>query len=462
MRVPDRAYGIETEYGCMVKQDGKILSDKDWPVDFLRNYVYRYADRGSCAISRVKRLWGVNGSLIYIDTGNHPEHASPEARSVRDAVIYSHVGDMLMRNLFGDKGSDVPQILLFKNNIARGESENEGNIWIQTFGCHENYCAYADQEAYYDPSFCAFLTTRQILDGSGCWDEHDTFFLSQRARALGPYSRCVPTLKTDDGGRVHLIYGDSNMLDCAAFLKLGTTTLMLSLVEAGYMPDMGYSSSTVRDLFDVSRGGAKERIILMRDGSKMSALELQYRYWAAARRGVSQATFQSDEVAAESELILQVWEQALNAIANNDRAWMVGRLDWATKLWLAEHEIVHYAKNEPYAVREIRNTVDLAYHSIMQPCMRECIYARWPERRLATDAQISYAMDNPPKGTRAQFRGTAIRKAAELSRQHQLIVDWPTIAFTSQQDFHLFTFRMPDPLDTYESLTESLKRCLQS
>ena len=141
---------------------------------------------------------------------------------------------------------------------------------------------------------------------------------------------------------------------------------------------------------------------------------------------------------------------------------MVGRLDWATKLWLAEREIARSGKNDLYAMREIRNAIDLAYHSIMQPCMREHIYARWPERRFATDAQIRHAMENPPKGTRAQLRGAAIRTAIELSRQHELGLDWPTIKFTSQQDFHLFTFHMPDPLDTYGYLTESLKRCLRS
>ena len=457
MRVPDRAYGIETEYGCMLKQDGKILLHKEWPHEFLRNYLYRYADRGSCAISGIKRLWSVNGSLTYIDTGDHPEHACPEARSVRDAVIYSHAGDMLMRKLFGDKGSAEPQVLLFKNNIAHDEDGT-----IRTFGCHENYSAYADQAAYHHLSFPPFLITRQILDGSGCWNEHDTFFLSQRARALGPYSRCVPMLKTDDGGRVHLTYGDSNMLDCAAFLKLGTTALMISLIEAGCMPDMGCDSSMAQDLFDVSRGGAKERILFMGGGGKMSALELQFRYLAAARRGVSQATFQSDEVAAESELILQVWEQALNAIANNDRAWMVGRLDWATKQWLAEREIARSGKNGQYGVREMHNTIDLAYHSIMYSSMREHIYARWPEQRLVADAEISYAMENPPKGTRAQLRGAAIRTAIALSRQHELGINWPSIAFYSKHDPQLFTFHMVDPLHTYEDLTESLKRCLRS
>ena len=357
MRVPDRAYGIETEYGCMLKQDGKILSDKEWPREFLRDYLYRYADWGSCAISAMRRLWSVNGSLIYIDTGNHPEYASGEARSVRDAVIHSRAGDMLMRKLFGDKDSAEPQVLLYKNNIAYDEDGT-----IRTFGCHENYSAYADQAAYHHPSLSLFLITRQVLDGAGYWDKNDRFFLSQRARALGLYSRCVPKLKTEDGGRVHLTYGDSNMLDCAAFLKLGTTALMLSLIEAGCMPDMGCDLIRVQDLFDISRGGVKERILLMRDGSKMSVLELQIRYWEVARHGISQATFQSDEVAAESELILQVWEQALDAIANNDRAWMVGRLDWATKLWLAEREIARCGKNGQYAIREIRNTVDLTYH----------------------------------------------------------------------------------------------------
>ena len=174
MYVPDRAYGIETEYGCLFKRHEQIVSS---PYEFLRKYLLRYADQRLYAFSASSRIWAVNGSLTYIDTGNHPEHSSPEARSVRDAVIYSQAGDMLMRKLFGDDNLTEFEVLLFKNNIAHDEERT-----LKTFGCHENYSGYADEAAYNHPSFTPFLVTRQIFAGSGCWDESGVFFLAGLGR----------------------------------------------------------------------------------------------------------------------------------------------------------------------------------------------------------------------------------------------------------------------------------------
>ena len=456
MYVPDRAYGIETEYGCLLKRNKKIVS---FPHEFLRKYLLCYADRGSSALGSFCRLWGVNGSLTYIDTGNHPEHACPEARSARDAVIYSHAGDMLMRGLFTNDDFTEFTVLLFKNNIARDEDGA-----LRTFGCHENYSGYADEAAYNHASFAPFLLTRQIFAGSGCWDENDIFFLSQRARALGsisgiPYAQLPVKVKVDAGLRVHLTYGDSNMLDCAAFLKMGTTSLMLSLMEAGCMPDVTCSLLPIRDFARIAEYGAQAPIIFLNGGGKVSALEFQTIYWEAARRKITGAMFQSEEVAAESELIIRLWEQALNAIASNDRAWMLGRLDWATKQWLVDREIMRSGKSDLSTARNIRSTVDLCYHLIMDSSMRERIHAQWPDRRLTTDAELEHATKNPPKGTRAQIRGAAIRTAIEICRQRTLIIGWNVISFQSEQGKHMF--HMMDPLNTYEDLSVSLQQCLR-
>ena len=456
MYVPDRAYGIETEYGCLLKRNEEIVS---FPYEFLRKYLLCYADRGSCAIGSFSRLWGVNGSLTYIDTGDHPEHSSPEARSVRDAVIYSQAGDMLMRKLFENDNPTEFDVLLFKNNIARDE-----NMVLRTFGCHENYFGYADEAAYNHPSFAPFLLTRQIFAGTGCWDESDVFFLSQRARALAsvsgiPYAELPVKVKVDAGLRVHLTYGDSNMLDCAAFLKMGTTSLVLSLIEVGCMPDVRCHLTPIRDFARISQYGAQAPVILMESRGEVSALELQTMYWEAVRRKIAGAMFQSEEVAAESELIIRLWEQALNAIASNDRVWMLGRLDWATKQWLAEREIARSGTRDLYTARAIRNAVDLGYHLIMDPSMRERIHAQWPDRRLTTDAELEHATKNPPKGTRAQIRGATIRTVIEICRQHTIIIGWNVISFQSEQGHHIF--HTMDPLNTYEDLSVSVQQCLR-
>lgn len=455
MLVRRRAYGIETEYGCMLKENGKILASFRWPNNFLRSRIYRSADRQKCIAYATARLWHSNGSLSYVDTGDHPEHSSPEVQSVRDAVIYSQAGDRLMRDLFRNAYNDTLDVLLFRNNIASGL---EGGI--VTFGCHENYLAYLGDkwDAYNQNHFIPFVVSRQILDGTGSWDNKGEFFLSQRARCVGCWSN-VPmqiAIKISSGlPRVHLIYGDSNMLDMSAFLKVGTTSLVLSLLEEGLLPDVTCVDPMIT-LRNISKGGPHERVMYMHNGKSASAHEIQVRYWEAARRALAGAMFDSDDVAAESELILKRWEQALNAIASNDIKWMLGRIDWATKQWLAEQEIMRRNHCDAYAAAEIRNTVDLMYHSIADACMRERIHGRFPERRLVTDEEITFAMSHPPVGTRASMRGAIVRAAIDHSMQYTLVsFNWHLVSVNT--DKGLCEFRMDNPLNSYEASLAAIK-----
>ncbi len=462
MLVRARAYGIETEYGCMLKKHGKIADSFEWPTNFLRDYLYRSADRGSSIVYGSSRVWHGNGSLTYIDTGDHPEHASPEARSVQDMVIYAQAGDRIMRDLFCVPCDEGLLILLFKNNIARGI---DGGIVV--FGCHENYSAHLtdnpwhlthDQWIYSHPSFQSFIVSRQILDGTGSWDPQGNFFLSQRARCVGGW-RNVPMLictKTfSNTSRVHLTYGDSSMLDMSVFLKIGTTSLMLSLLEQNCLPDIA-CTDPMGMLREVSEGGPHERVMYLVSGVKMSAYEIQVYHWEAVRSALQEATFDCDEVEAESALILNRWEQALNAIGNNDISWMLGRIDWATKRWLVEQEIADH----PHASAEIRNTIDLIYHSIGNGSMRERIHARWPERRFAADKEIASAMIYPPTGTRAQMRSMAIRTAIMRSMQNELCIDWHGISLAAGCD--ALEFKMSDPLDPYTDSFESVERMFEN
>ena len=461
MHIPDRVYGIETEYGCILKKDGKTLFANEWPYEFLKHHLYRNADRRSCVVNSYGRLWHKNGSLSYIDTGQHPEHAAAEARSVRDAMIYTQAGDRIMRDLFCRAKDNGFEALLFKNNIAQ-----DGTGSMVTFGCHENYLAYHHQhwQGYNKGLLAPFLITRQIFDGAGCWDGYGAFFLSQRARAQASLNDALGflpvTIKSDSrSSRIHLIYGDSTLLDIAIFLKLGTTTLVISLLEAGLLPDLVCMNSPIKDLGKVSRYGAKDRTVYIHKMGAMSAYEIQVRYCEVARRELASATFDSDETAAESQLIVERWEQALNAIGSNDIAWMLGRIDWATKQWLAEGEVMRAkTKSEnmfSYVAAQIRSDIDLVYHSINASCIRERIHKRWPERRLATDAEIDNAVNCPPRATRAQKRSAIIQAAIDHSMQHALAVNWHQIVLQTKQGFCNFT--MENPLDTYENSVPSIQ-----
>ena len=460
MHVLDRAYGIETEYGCVLKQGGTVLGMMEWPCGFLRGHLYQNADRTQCAINSNKRMWSVNGSLTYIDTGDHPEHSTPEARRIRDAVIWCRAGDELMSELFGCNNTDDWQVLLFKNNVAYDEHGA-----LRTFGCHENYLGYGSEATYNTDALTPFLITRQIMCGNGSWDARGIFFHSQRARVFVSttgafHARIAVKVKMSPQVRVHLTYGDSNMLDWATFLKLGTTSLVLSCMEADRMPDTRFAMSPLRDFERVSCGDAHDPVLWTESRGKISALETQVIYWEFVRECLRDATFASPELEAEVQLVMIMWEQTLNAIARCDMAWMLGRLDWATKRWLIEREIKRAAVGSDIsAIRDIRASVDLAYHAIMRGSLRERIHARWPERMLGTEEEIRHAMKYAPKGTRAQLRAAAIRTSVECYRQNDISVDWHTINFMSDQGAH--PYYLHDALEEYARLIPSVQASLR-
>ncbi len=441
---PERVYGIETEYGCMLQKNGIVVPLDRWPQQFLQKHYAYHVNRFSCIFTVLGEFWDTRGSRTYVDR-NHPEHSTPEARSVRDAVIYSRAGDMRMRELFRHPTSGI-KALLFKNNCAR--QNNFGQL--SSFACHENYFAPGDRTPYDNPSFLPFLMTRQILDGSGSWSDTDAFFLSQRARALGRpinqggcYHILAPGFKPK---RLHLQYGDSNMLDVAAFLKLGTTSLLLPFLESRFISPIECANS-LKDYGQVSARGAAEPVIYITSfNRKMSALDIQFFYLDFIRRHISSIVFASDEIEAESLMILQLWERALNAIAANDTDWMFGRIDWMTKKMLYERAVARaQASSKTENIDALRATIDLMYHSIMDECMRDRIFACKPECCLAFDAEMEHAMHCPPKGTRAQVRGALIKKILEMHPWQNLKIGWDMMVWDQAKDFRRYV--MQDPFD---------------
>ncbi|MDP3770092.1 MAG: proteasome accessory factor PafA2 family protein [bacterium] len=456
MHVPDRVYGIETEYGCILqRRDGTIISPDSFPLSFLAERMSRDENKLLGLILPGCRLWHTNGSLTYIDTGNHPEHATPEARSVRDAVACYKAGDRLMTRAFSCVQGDECAVLLFKNNLSHNPQEV-----THAFGCHENYLTHSSKHVLADTSnaFVPFLVTRQIFDGAGCWDRDGSFFMSQRTLYRGcreaPFPVGVKDPKGERSGRLHLTIGDSNILEFASFLKLGTTSLVLSLIESGWTSRMKLLRPTI-DCYHVSQSSPKERLIHVPRQGWTSALDIQIYYLEAVRHYLTSATFDSEETAHECRAIVAAWEDALNALFKNDTAWMLGRIDWVTKRWFAERQSV--AKKKSEASKRMREDFDILYHAIAEGSLQERMSARWHDRRIVTDDEIAYAMDHPPSRTRACLRAGFVHSVMNW-HVSGLYVDWEYMAL-QESDQLLARIALQDPLaDTNNDIHEFIKR----
>lgn len=468
----DRVFGIENEYGTIVaSKGGRFVAPSSYTV-LLKNG----RNLGICLQTR---LWLLNGGCSYVDLG-HPEYATPECRRVRDAVAHNKAGEEIIFRIFSRLLKTRRRNQLYKNNAAR-DAENPEKA--ASFGCHENYLVFGPLA----PSLSMrpflplipFLATRPIIDGAGSWfvPGKGAFALSQRAYFI---SRKVAQCAQEDsihtqGGRgilqsevghhtggesgmyrLHLSLGDANILETALFLKLGTTSLMLSMLEDGALPflllrDPVCSLHLLSESCDVA---AKQLVVRIgkqktSHAETWSALDVQAHYLEAAERYVGETTFESDESEDEARRVCRLWGEALAALARNDVSWMVGRLDYATKRWLAEREIERAARScsEGITPDEIRDRIDLQYHALGPNTIQSRLREKWPEKRIVSDADILRATKNPPTDTRAFARGALVQTLMEKRplAEHANI-DWDNVTFYTLNMGGILYYPLSNPL----------------
>src|SRR5882757_2513380 len=257
----NRVVGIETEYGCLVSGD-PLHGPDAWPAR-VKNHIFKKTKAG--VLDQHYRDYEeppgnggflLNGGRIYLDMG-HLEYATPECRSVRDLVAYDIAGDTLVQAALDAMGVE-DEVAFLKNNIDHHTGA--------TFGCHENYLMR--REAQFTPEILAsllgFLATRQIFTGSGRVGHANPlafdfeipdrpgnvpFQISQRADHIVndiyqwvQFNRAIINARDEPLAdyrkyrRLHLLIGDSNMSPLATALKVGTTHLVLTLLEEDRLP----------------------------------------------------------------------------------------------------------------------------------------------------------------------------------------------------------------------------------
>jgi proteasome accessory factor A len=230
---------------------------------------------------------------------------------------------------------DNPGLLLYKNNV-----DNKG----ASYGTHENYLmARATPFADIVNHLVPFFVSRQVVTGAGRvgigQEGHQHGFqISQRADYFEVEVGLETTLKrpiinTRDEPhadahkyrRLHVILGDANLSETSTYLKMGTTSLILSMIEAGALSgDLGLSSP-VAELRSISHDPALRHLVQLSDGRRMTAVQLQWAYLEQARDFVGDSP---DEQTAD---VLQRWEEVLTALESDPMS-LKDQLDWVAKL----------------------------------------------------------------------------------------------------------------------------------
>src|SRR5438046_6118070 len=122
--------------------------------------------------------------------------------------------------------------------------------------------------------------------------------------------------------RFHVILGDSNMSEWSTAMKIGTTALVLDLIERGEAPHLEIAKP-IDATKSISRDQTYDWIIELRDGRKISAIEVQRLYLRAAQK--SEHAHEED-----AAWLLREWENVLNDL-ERDVSLTRDRIDWVAK-----------------------------------------------------------------------------------------------------------------------------------
>jgi proteasome accessory factor A len=427
--VERRIFGLENEYGvtCTFRGQRRLSPDE----------VARYLFRRVVSWGRSSNVFLKNGARLYLDVGSHPEYATPECDNVIDLVTHDKAGERTLEGLLMDAERRLREegiagdIYLFKNN-----TDSAGN----SYGCHENYLVGRHGEfSRLADVLIPFLVTRQIICGAGKvlqTPRGAVYCVSQRAEHIwegvsSATTRSRPIINTRDEPhadaerfrRLHVIVGDSNMNEVTTLLKVGTTDLVLRMIEAGVIMRDLTLENPIRAIREVSHDLTGRRKIKLANGREASALEIQREYFDKAsdfieRRGGDTTV----------KRVLDLWDRTLTAIDTGDLSLVDREIDWVTKYQLIER---YRARDDlPLSSPRVAQ-LDLAYHDVNRNRGLYYLLERnGAVERATSDLAVFEAKSVPPQTTRAKLRGEFIKRAQEKRRD--FTVDWVHLKLNDQ------------------------------
>ncbi|TQC44661.1 proteasome accessory factor PafA2 [Rhodococcus sp. WS4] len=355
-----------------------------------------------------------NGARLYVDHA-HPEYSAPEVTDPLDAVIWDKAGERVMEAAARHASSvpGAPRLQLYKNNVdGKGAS----------YGTHENYLmSRATPFSAVINGLTPFFASRQVICGSGrvgigqSGDEAG-FQLSQRADYIEVEVGLETTLKrgiintrdephadADKYRRLHVIIGDANLAEMSTYLKVGTTALVLDLIEAGVDLTDLQLARPVTAVHHISHDPTLRATVALADGRELTGLALQRIYLDRVDKFMS-AEGNDDPRVAD---LLEKWAMVLDLL-ERDPMECAHLLDWPAKLRLLEG----FRNREGLNWSAPRlHLVDLQYSDVrLDKGLYNRLVARGSMERLVSEQQVLDAVDTPPTDTRAYFRGECLRK----------------------------------------------------
>jgi proteasome accessory factor A len=206
------------------------------------------------------------------------------------------------------------------------------------------------------------------------------------------------------------------MSEWVTAMKIGTTALILDLIERGEAPELEIAQPVDANK-SISRDQTYDWIIELKDGRKISAIDVQRIYLRAASK-------LNNGAGEDRQWILREWENVLNDL-ERDVMSTRDRIDWTAKKFLLDalQEEEKLSWSDPWL-----QSIDLEYHNLdLDQGLYYELLRKGLMRRVTNEDEIKASIFNPPETTRAFFRGRAVaRFNDEISS-----IQWDEIVFTN-------------------------------
>ncbi|MCI5825399.1 MAG: proteasome accessory factor PafA2 [Arcanobacterium sp.] len=363
-----------------------------------------------------------NGARFYVDHA-HPEYSAPEVSTPGEAVLWDRAGELIAREAMDIIRAQGMNIVLYKNNV-----DGKGSA----YGTHENYLVrravdFADIIRVLTP----FFVSRPIICGSGRVgigkkSEQPGFQISQRADYVEndvgietTFDR--PIINTRDEAhadstayrRLHVIGGDANQFDVSNLLKVGTTALVLDVLERS--AEQGISPAVQRQLdrvqlaepvsatWNVSHDPHLLATLETAQGERLSALDIQQIYLDVVR-AVGAAQGVADSATSQ---VLTLWQEVLDGLRHD--IWAVApRVEWVAKWQMLESL---RARGGLSWDNDKLRAFDVQWHDLRseRSIVNRLDHAGRIERIVAPE-EAAWAVTHAPTSTRAYLRGGVIRR----------------------------------------------------
>ncbi|WP_377642582.1 depupylase/deamidase Dop [Oryzobacter terrae] len=477
-----RVMGIETEYGIVIPGDpgaNPMVASGDVVTAYAASRGIRparaswdYADeaplrdargfdmgRGMAHPSQLTDVEDptlanvvlTNGARLYVDHA-HPEYSSPEVTNPRDAVVWDRAGELVMREAVARLATVPPGVNLYKNN-ADGKGVS--------YGTHENYLmARSTPFANIVKHLTPFFVVRQVMCGSGrvgigVDSRTPGYQIAQRSDFFEVEVGLETTLKrpiintrdephavADRYRRLHVILGDANHCDVANLLKMGSTSLVLGMIEADVLKDDLSVRRPVATLHDVSHDLTLQAKLELVDGRRMTALELLTEYFDRAHAWAHAVADGAPD--ADTVEVLHWWGTVLDTLTRDP---MDARrlVDWVAKLAVLEG----YRERDSLGWGDPRlKAVDLQWSDVRADRgLAHRLAATGRVEVLVDEADVRHAVDHAPTDTRAWFRGECLRRFAD----DVVAASWDSVIFDVAGQRTLQRVPMLEPLKGTEA-----------